>query len=259
MKKILSFLMMAAVALSIAPCIAGTWAPIQLPNKVVVPTQDTPGNCGNVYATQFPTDPLIWEKNSECHTYTPTSISWISNLENDVKGFSFKGLVYKLPELGSQGSPMNAFSVFFHENRCYRGGSEYGWAFTESRLPKAYFYTCLNCNLKGTQKWDQWPAAPGGYTNLRVIEGDAAAIMQALENSAIYRYWNIKITPTGDFRIELVDPMTYKLIYVVLQNPDWQANLFDVPGYITINAKKEAETTIEPAPIIYVDDVKIWK
>jgi hypothetical protein len=241
---------------------ADTWTSITLPSQHVIPSKNSTigGNIGiNVYCTQLPTGPVVWEMESDCQTAQPTSYHWRSDEQQNIKGISFKGVIFKQPELKGQGSSLNSFSVFFHQEKCYKSGMEYGWVFYESQLPKAIFYICANCNIKGSQKWGQWPPTQGSPSALKVIGGDANAVQEALNNSAVYRYWNISLTEEGNFQLELIDPTSYESVYVILEKPDWYSNLNNQPGYMTITAKKEAETTIVPAPYILVDEVKILK
>lgn len=229
------------------------WNQINLPNQYIVPPQNFDPN---VYSTQFPTGPLVWIKTSECNTYQPTSIHWKSNLLTGVKGISFKGLVFKLPELKNQGDPLNSFAVFFHDHECYIDGSEYGWVFYESDLPQAKFYLCHQCNISGMQTWAVWP---DDASEFEVLDGDADAVISALQDSGIYRYWNIQVTTAGNFVLQLVNPSNYASVSVTLQKPTWLPNLYNLSGYTTITAKKEAQTNVTPAPIMHIDDVKIWQ
>lgn len=231
--------------------LGGNWKDINLPHQFTVPTKNFNQN---VYSTQLPTGPLVWVNTKECNTFQSTNIHWKSDLVSGIKGISFKGLVFKQPELINQGDPLNSFAVFFHEHKCYTSGSEYGWVFYESDLPKAKFYVCYNCNITGMQKWASWP----GTNDFDVLSGDVIAVENALQNSAVYRYWNIKLTSEGNFNIQLVDPSNYNKISVILKKPSWLPDLYNVSGYVTITATKEAEKTLQPAPFMHVDDVKIW-
>lgn len=230
------------------------WDPISLPHQILVPAK---GNLlENVYSAQIPTLPLSWEQ-SECNRYEPTSVHWKSNLVLGVKGLSFKGLLFKLPELKGQGDPLNSFAMFFHNHECYVDGSEYGWVFHEDTLPKGSFYVCEQCNLSATQKWAKWPSQSS--PTFEVLEGDPIAVERALQNSGIYRYWNIQVTVTGDFKLELINPDTYEMVSVTLKKPSWLSNIYNMSGYITIVAKKQGQKTLSPPPIMHVDHVKIWQ
>lgn len=231
------------------------WSPISLPNQFIVPAQANMFE--NIYSAQIPTQPLNWARTYECLKYEPTSVHWKSDLFTNVKGLSFKGLVFKLPELRGEGEPLNSFAVFFHDQECYTDGCEYGWVFHEDSLPKGEFYICEKCNLVGCQKWATWPSDKS--PTLEVLEGDAKAVEAALQNSGVYRYWNIQLTVDGHFILQLVNPSDYKTVSVTLKRPEWLTNLYDMPGYITVVAKKQGKTTLKPAPIMHVDHVKVWK
>lgn len=222
-----------------------------------------PSNMGtNVYSTQFPNTPLKWFEEKDCPgtkrgegTWRSTSIRWISDKITRVKGFSFKGLVYKQ----ALGSRENEYAMFFHQERCYVGGGEYGWVFPEDTI-EGFFYLCENCNLKDEklkkeqqQKWFQWPGNPAE------VSGDADYIKKALKNPAVYRYWNIKVTPEGNYILEVVDPVSWELHACTIKNPEGFPNLYNAQGYITINAKKETNLTAQPPAYMHVDEVKLWQ
>lgn len=219
------------------------WNKINLPQSYVYP-QDLRKK---VYSTQFPTTKKAWFEEADCKQYRSTSIRWVSNHLNNISGLSFKGLVYK----NVLGKRENEFAVFYHKERCYEGGPEYGWVFPENSF-SGLFYICHNCNLNN-QKWCQWPG------DCKASGNGCAAVEEALKNPAKYRYWNIKVTTHGNFLIELVDPVTFDIHSCKIQKPDWLPNLYKSNGYVTINAKKEAETTVKPPPYIHVDEVKIWQ
>jgi hypothetical protein len=231
------------------------WNPISLPHQYLIPAQENLFE--NVYSAQIPTVPLVWEKTSECNTYQPPSVHWKSNLFSGVKGLSFKGLVFKLPELKGQGDPLNSFAIFFHNKECYKDVSEYGWVFHEDTLPQGAFYVCERCNLLGIQKWAKWPNQ-SNHT-LEVLEGDSKAVKQALQNSGVYRYWNIQVLETGDFKLELINPETYETVSVTLKKPSWFSNCYSISGCITVTAKKQGKTTLSPSPVMHVDHVNIWQ
>lgn len=253
MKKLFFTVLLPIVLAAVNTLSGQTWDRIHLPHEYVVPRAVL---SRNVYSTQLPGTPLVWVKSTECGNFQPTSIHWKSDLIANSKGISFKGLVFKQPEFRDQGNPLNSFAVFFHENQCYVDGSEYGWNFKESKLPRAEFYVCSNCNISGDQKWASWPGSPSA---LKVLEGDPTAVELALEDSAIYRYWNIKLTTEGNFYIELVNPSTYDKVWVTLQKPSWFPNLYNSPGFVTITAKRQAEEILSPAPYMHIDDVKVWQ
>jgi hypothetical protein len=232
------------------------WNPIHLPHQYIVSAQEN--FFDNIYSAQIPAVPLTWELTEECHTYQSPSIHWKSNLFPDVKGLSFKGLVFKIPELKGQGDRLNSFAVFFHNRECYKDGAEYGWVFHEDTLPKGAFYVCEKCNLDG-QKWAAWPLEKGQTSSFEVLEGDAVAVENALQNSGVYRYWNIQINENGDFKLELVDPATYKKVSVTLKKPSWLSNCYNLSGYITVVAKKLGEITLSTPPLMHVDYVKLWQ
>ncbi len=259
MKKLLTLLILVPASL-FGMQGENNWASISLPHAYIYPCKDKP--CGNrgtgVYSVAFPTEAKKWFEEPDCPqpsgespAYRMTSKRWISNLLHNVRGLSFKGLVYK-NNLGKRG---NEFAIFFHEERCYNGGGEYGWVFPEN-TPWALFYLCANCNLKD-QNWCIWPDVLGeGECKAK---GDCEAVKKALKNPAKYRYWNVKVLPNGEFLIELVDPVTWDYKSCTIEKPKWFPNLYDAQGYVTINAQKGAEETVSPTPYLHVDDVKVWK
>ena len=248
--RMLFFFSLAFVIGTLNPLQGATWKEIDLPNEYIVP----PSTKTNVYSAQLPTSPLVWTETPDCNSPQSPSIHWKSDLNENIKGISFKGLVFKLPELKGQGSPLNAFAAFFHEHACYTGGSEYGWFFKESDLPQALFYISTNSNLNGQQIFLTWPG-----DHMHVIKGNKSGVEKALKNSGIYRYWNILITPQGNFTLQLIDPSTYYTVSVTLEKPSWFPNLYDVQGYMTITAKKQAQTNVLPAPYMHADDVRIFQ
>ena len=225
---------------------AGVWSAVKLDKKYQHPADLT----ANTYSMQFPTTPPSWYPEKDCYNWDrATSMRWINGepLEQ-VAGFSFKGLVYT----PGWGSDKNEFAIFFHEKRCYDGGGEYGWVFRENSH-KSLFYLCADCNIANKQKWFQWP---GDYAQ---VTGDVEQVKNALENSAQYRYWNIKLTPEGDFIIELIDPVSWQTYRCTIKRPDWFPNLYKKEGHITINAQKFEEKRVEPSSYMHVDEVKIWR
>ncbi len=236
-------------------CANGSWNQISLPHTYIYPCKNPP--CGNlsthVYSTRFPTEGKSWFPEPDCSgEYRMTSKRWISDKLYNVKGISFKGLVYK----NVLGKRENEFALFFHEKRCYNGGGEYGWVFPENSYT-GFFYLCGDCN-QPTQKWCQWPGDPNSESTCKAM-GDCFKVEEALKNPAIYRYWNIKVLENGNFLIELLDPVTYDYMSCTIQKPDWLANMCGRKGYITVNAQKGAETTVNPPPYMHVDEVKIWQ
>jgi hypothetical protein len=231
----------------------GNWNQIQLPNTYIYPCKyPLCGNFGtNIYSTRFPTEPKEWFKEPDCPgKYRMTSNRWVSDRHSNVKGISFKGLIYK----DTLGKRENEFAFFFHEERCYDGGGEYGWVFPENSH-EGFFYLCGDCN-KQNQKWCQWPGNPNEGA-CKAIGGDCRRVEEALRNPAIYRYWNIKVQKDGNFLIQLLNPVTWEHISCTIQKPDWLANMYKRAGYVTINAQKGAETTAHPPPYMHIDDVKI--
>lgn len=255
MKKITFFALATHFFCLFNPSLQAEWDTIPLPHQYLIPTGEN--FFENIYSAQIPTAPRTWQITSECNMYQPTSVHWKSNLISQVKGLSFKGLIFKLPELKGQGDPLNTFALFFHDRECYKDGEEYGWVFHENTLPKGAFYVCKNCNITGTQEWAKWPTHSG--QTLEVLEGDAIAVEKALQNSGTYRYWNIQVMETGDFKLELVNPETYEAIFVTLKKPSWLSNCYNISGYITVTAKKQGQKTLSPSPVMHVDHVKIWQ
>lgn len=238
----------AIVFLFIVNILADYWYKIYLPNAYIYPCVQPPcGNIGtNVYSTEFPTAPKQWYFEQDCNEYRMTSTRWVSDYLNEVSGISFKGLIYK-QVLGKR---ENEFAIFFHERRCYGGGAEYGFVFPENSL-QGFFYLCGNCNLEN-QNWCQWPGdckATGNCIN----------VQKALENPTNYQYWNIKVLEEGNFLIEIVDPVTWQYRSCKILKPDWFPNLYKASGYVTVNAQKGTDPTIQPPPYMHVDEVKIWK
>lgn len=229
------------------------WNPVPLSNQFIVPSELNPVE--NVYSAQIPTLPPGWERTPECDKFEPTNVHWKSGLFSGIKGLSFKGLVFKLPEPEEMGDPLNSFAIFFHERECYRDGSEYGWVFDEYSLPKGSFYVCNQCNLPEVQKWAKWPSE--STPTFEVLEGDAEVVKTALQNSGIYRYWNIEVTEEGDFMLELMNPDTSNAVSVTLKKPSWFPNLYNTSGYVTIVAKKQGQTILTPSPVMHVDHVRI--
>lgn len=257
MKKVYALLVF---CLSITLSCIGEWDPISLPNSYIVPCDMPP--CGNrgthVYSLQFPTDRQMWfTPEPDCprfnaygkEIYRMTSAKWRSHYIDNVQGISFKGLIYK-PKTSNTNK--NEFAIFFHEEKCYNGGGEYGWVIYENEIP-AYFYLCGDCNIKEPplQTWYTWPG------NLQCINGDCNGVVEALKNPAVYRYWNISALPDGNFSIELVNPVDWSTRHCVIKKPHDFPNLFKKGGYVTINAQKGAETTVYPAPYMHIDEVKV--
>lgn len=230
------------------------WTNINLPHFYSYPAENSyqylPEN--KIYSISFPTKPKDWFLEPNCSkllnkdVYRTTSTRYISNAIDNISGISFKGLVYKQ----NLGTRPNEFAFFYHQNECYDGGPEYGWVWPESDK-RAYFYLCGNCNLKN-QHWCQWPG------DCKAI-GNCDAIAKALENPAKYQYWNIKVLENGNFLIELVDPVTWQYVSCQIQKPDWLPNLYKAKGYISINAQKLADQTVQPTPVMHIDEVKIWQ
>ncbi len=241
------------------------WNPISLPNLFMEPCIDKP--CGNrgthVYSLQFPTAPLKWfPPEADCpkkdamgkDIYRMTSTRWRSNYIEKVNGLSFKGLIYKGKESDTN---KNEFAVFFHEEKCYNGGAEYGWVIYENNK-QAYFYLCGDCNIKDKppfwrpqQTWYTWPG------DLDCIAGDCAGVLEKLKNPAVYRYSNIDILANGDFALSLINPVDWSKHECIIKKPGLFPNLRGKGGYITINAQKGAETTVRPAPFMHIDEVKV--
>lgn len=233
-----------------------TWVQIALPHTYIYPCAQSP--CGNLetytYSTRFPTAPKHWFLENDCPgVYRVTSTRWVSNPLSDIKGISFKGLIYK-DKLGDRS---NEFAVFFHEKKCYDGGAEYGWVFPENSK-RAFFYCSIQSNLTD-QQWAQWTGDYSGESSIKSLDGKCSAVEEAFGNPAKYHYWNIKITPNGNFLLEIVDPVTWDYRSCILKKPDWFPNLHGKDGYITINAQKGADTTIEPPAYMHIDEVKIWR
>lgn len=233
---------------------ASYWDTINLPHFYNYPDEQPYKYIpeSKIFSILFPTAPKNWFFEEKCKEYRMTSTRWMSNLLNDVKGISFKGLVYKK----NLGKRENEFAFYFHEKECYDGGAEYGWVFPESHFG-ALFYLCGNCNLEN-QNWCQWPGDPNNKGTCKA-SGDCQKVAQALKNPAKYKHWNIKVNENGSFLIELVDPVNWKYISCTIEKPDWFPNLYLSPGYVTINAQKLAEETVSPTPVMHVDEVKVWK
>lgn len=238
---------------AIATVVQADWNSVNLPHNYTYPCLQPP--CGNrgthVYSTQFPTAPKQWFKEPDCPgVHRMTSTRWISDRLENIRGISFKGLVYK----NKLGKRENEFAVFYHQKRCYDGGPEYGFVFPEN-MSNALFYICGDCNLKD-QRWCQWPGDPKDKGTCKTLD-DCSAVAKLLQNPAKYRYWNIKVTPEGNFLIELIDPTSWQYKSCTIKKPKWLPNTFAKEGYITINAQKGAEETASPAGYIHIDEVKI--
>lgn len=222
---------------------AEPWTSVELPYKYQYPADMK----RNTYSSQFPTHKAEWFKEAECDELRSTSLRWVSKHLENIKGFSFKGLVHN----NTSGSGANEYAIFFHKERCYKGGPEYGWVFRENS-PQAYFYLCDDCNQKN-QRWFQWPGDNAGVT------GDVEQAKGILKNSSFYQYWNIKVTPEGNFIIELINPFTWERVSCTLKRPPWFPDLYRADGYITINVQKRDDKIANPPSYIHVDEVKILK
>jgi hypothetical protein len=236
------------------------WTTVGLPHSHVYPPEENKKVETQVetYSLRIPTSPVKWYAESECFNALEkkpaertTSKRFTSDKIKDVSGLSFKGLVYK----SKLGSRKNEFAVFFHENACYHGQAEYGWVFPESRK-EGVFYLCANCNLGPEQKWCTWPDIGEGSCPVR--GAGCAKLRELLENPTAYRYWNIKVSRSGTFLVELVDPVSWKVESCELEKPDWFPNLYNKAGYITVNAQKKADVALNQSPVLHVDEVKIW-
>jgi|GEM_PF-6326396 len=236
-----------------------SWNLIDLPNKYIRPDSNTLTINNKAYRLDFPATPLQWfEDEKECAKeqgsvgqYNKTNQTRLrSNYISSLSGFSFKGRVNRNPAGGSR---KNEFAIFFHQNKCYNGGPEYGFVFFED-MQSGLFYVCGDCNTSKQQWWD-WPGTNKGNVN---VTGEHAYVANALENPSQYRYWNIKILENGDFLIEVVDPSSYETHTATIKKPDWLPNLYQVGGYITLNAKKEADSKATPG-YIQADEIKVWQ
>lgn len=215
------------------------WKPIDLPTSYFYPCTNPP--CGNretnVYSMQFPTAKQAWFAEPDCgpNVQRSTSSRWVSNQLNNILGLQFKGLVYKYKGTTSRyhtpAHAHNEFAVFFHEKKCYDGGPEYGWVFREDN-DEAKFYICGDCNLNN-QKWCDWPDG-----DCKVISGDEQGVKEAFKKPSTYKYWSIKVTPEGNFMLEVLDPNTWNSKSCLIQKPDWLPNMYNRTGYITINGQK---------------------
>jgi hypothetical protein len=258
------------------------WTSIDLPHNYMYPCENPP--CGtqktNVYATKFPTSEQKWYatyKEEGCpNLYRTTSTRWISDKHAGINGISFKGFVERNYTTKSMA---NQFAPYFHEEKCYNGGDEYGWVFPENipaGKPQALFYLCGNCNIlpeelkkknlppeeieKQKEKWCNWPD-PTHTGSCKTIGGNCAAVEEALKHPETYRYWNIKVIKGGNFLIELVDLDSYKTLSCIIERPSWLKNLSSADGFITINAQKKV-TVERPQDAdwhMYIDEVKVWK
>ncbi len=180
-----------------------------------------------------------------------TGQKFASDQLDNVSGLSFKGAFRS----SGAGSRRNAFGIFFHEQKCYHGGGEYGWVFPESRK-EGVFYLCSDCNLTGKQRWCTWPDIGEGKCP---ATGDCFKLKTLLDKPGLAPYWNIKVTKVGGFEVEVVDPVTWKKLSCNIDKPAWLPNLYKKKGYLTINAQKREEGDKDGEVAFRVDEVKVWK
>ncbi len=258
------------------------WTAITLPYNYTYPSQ-TPFSLTKTshYSVSFPVTKQQWyatakEEGCPNNPYRTTSNRWLSDKHDKISGISFKGLIKKNYATNSMA---NQFAYYFHEDKCYNGGDEYGWVFPEkvpADKPQGLFYLCGNCNIlpeelkkkelppheieKQKEKWCNWPD-PTNTGRCKTIDGDCAAVEEALKHPEISRYWNITVRPDSNFLIELIDPKSYKSLQCIIEKPQWIKNLYEKNGYITLNAQKkdDPEKPKNSSWDMVVDEVKILK
>jgi hypothetical protein len=155
--------------------------------------------------------------------------------ETSVKGFRIRGDVIAL---GTGTNLKNQVSAFFSDNAAYEG-NEYGLVVY---LPtnEVHFYQCgAPCNT-GTN-WN-----------------DVAVWGTPQE----YYEYEVLVNSEGNFTFEVVSTVSpYPVIYTqTIMKENWLPNLYDMPGYLTINAAHNVNDGGSwVGSTLHVDEIDMWQ
>jgi hypothetical protein len=232
-RSFLALAFAAALCLSGAPGSAGTygtpqnpaWVSVNLPNFYFYPGPG--GSAWPPYNYQFPAPPVqsFWEPT--CGVNRNSSQRNTSDFLTNVKGIKFLGS-WQAGQSGDcngdnsciQGDIM---SFFFHTDRCYNGGNEYG-LYTRMYDAHLIFYTEINANL-GVQNGDQ-----------------SFGIDLTQENGIwpfFVEYYSVSVWPNGDFHIQIdqqplfCPPFCGTLFTRDVTKPGFMPNMYGACGYLT--------------------------
>lgn len=283
-KKIVSLLSLLVVGITFGMEKQQEWRQIRLPNVFRVPETNVLELDGKLVESrknqyEFKTDALKYKLTMPASANFPDGLQWFGDekkcreklgttgtypksqqtvLRSDyiksISGFSFRG---RLIHDTTNGSRYNHYAIFFHQQECYDGGPEYGFVFFED-MNEALFYVCGNCN-QTAQKWWDWP---GKNLRNQNVKDSSNKVALALKNPDQYREWKIIVTQDGNFLIELSNPETDEKVSCTIKKPSWLENLYEAPGYITLNVKRDKNNVKDTRPdatpgYLEVDTVKI--
>lgn len=273
------------------------WNPVPLPHEFIYRNEGVQEKKGPPYNIEFPTEPAgwhtknkvgvsekgpnkIWGLNSNKETVyrvegekthvRATSELWKSDYIENVSGIEFTGSIKKQE---NEGHYNNHFAIFFHTDKFYEGGYEYGWAFRE-KTGTAQFYIEGEANINDlveVQKedgqivnekipnpnhiWRDWPKkeSGGGFT-VFADEG-----FEEMLTDGKVRTWKIQVLKNGDFHLQITDLETQETKKCTVRKPDQFPNLHGEGGYVTINAQKFENTPIDNPRVLEVKQIKTWK
>lgn len=216
----------AAPRLPGTPTYPSAWVEIDLPNISDRP-EDPNLRSRPPYTIRWGGEGTTSSGKDDCDTTPPYRIGRraVSDRLPTVKGIVKRG-EFRKQGSGAATDGGNHLAFFFHQNRCFDGGAEYGLTrkLNESNAT-LYLYQCGNCNTGSEQ-----------YTRTAVWE-DAGAD----------RVYLIRVRTDGDFefrayKVRLLGGL--KLLHSqVVGRAGWLPNLHGAGGYITANAHSGSTAT----------------